>query len=189
MRSSESNMRPHTPQLTFNDLRDNESRGARHKQRTSTRLQALSISSMMSNFAPTPQIELTAADLGKVQDVHCRPAVFEPTTFSCSEADAGIDPEDLVRRRHGWSATNPQALALNQQSLCTSLMQAEEKHWPTLWLASCFRSHMLIGAKNQCFYIVMATRWLLFAYELYCINGVYYVTCEADCFRSASCRS
>ena len=47
-------------QSTFNGLRDNEARGARHKQRTATRLQALSISSLTSNFEPMPQVEVNS---------------------------------------------------------------------------------------------------------------------------------
>ena len=171
-------------QLTFNDLRDNEARGARHKQRTATRLQALSISSLTSNFEPTPQVEVNTSDLSKLRDVHCRPTTFDPTAFGCSGAN--IDPGDIVRQREGWSATNPQTLALNQQSLCSSLLHAEEDAWPNLWLASCFRSHMVVSSENKHYYVVMATKWLVLAYELYNIQGVFYVTCEVNCFRIGS---
>ena len=45
---------------------------------------------------------------------------------------------------------------------------------------------MVVGWKNKHFYVVMATKWMLLAYELYNIQGVLYVTCEVNCFRTGN---
>ena len=64
----------------FNDLRDNECRAARHKQRSEDMLQSLSISSMHTRYGdklPMPQV--TAAVLGAAGSVHCNQDIFDPT--------------------------------------------------------------------------------------------------------------
>jgi hypothetical protein len=67
-------------QIAFNSLRDNEQRGARHRQRTNHRLQALTISCIRTQYGLAPQIDVDASDIGRMSNMTIKADTFDPTS-------------------------------------------------------------------------------------------------------------
>ena len=95
----------------FNDLRDNEGRGARHKAHTEQTLQALALSSMKARYSETaPLIQAEASDLAGQSMHHVRNEVFQGAKAPTSEADIGLDAKSLVHGRSTWKSTTSQGV-------------------------------------------------------------------------------
>ena len=102
----------------FNDIRDNERRGAKHSQRSDDSLHAMAISSMASRWAATPgeqRPRLVHLDQGAVsssRSMHIDPAIYRVAEASSKTKAVGFKLNDL---------TNPKVPAGRKTSLGGSL--------------------------------------------------------------------
>eukprot|EP00969_Alexandrium_andersonii_P166617 7362571-Alexandrium_andersonii.AAC.1 len=63
---------------TFNDLRGNEQRAARHKGRSPPRMQAVQIASVAHRVsAHRPLVDMGPEDVQRFKGWHCRPGAFD----------------------------------------------------------------------------------------------------------------
>jgi hypothetical protein len=164
-------------QLAFNDLRDNEQRGARHRQRANCRLQALTISSLQSRFAETPQPQVTPAAISQLSGITVKACTFDPVAADASPLTLKFDPDHIISDRTGWESTKPDAFTSTQQALVCALLLTNEMVWTKLWIASLYRAHMIISdrdhlAKDRWYYVLEQTQWSLVVLELDEAGGV-----------------
>ena len=120
----------------FNDLRDNEGRGARHKARSEVVIQALSLSSMKSRYEETaPLLKLNAEDVAGTTKAHVRGDLFLGAKAPTTKEALGVDPTPLVSDRGSWPSTSPHELSSTQLALLHAAMLCEEDKWQDLWVA------------------------------------------------------
>jgi hypothetical protein len=132
----------------------------------------LVLSSTQSRFEEYPNIKLDAGDSIGLESLHCKADIFQPEAFHYKSDSLGVDPADLVRSRNKWVTTSPKQLNLGQQELLLTLMSVDSAIWPKLWLASLFRSHMIIrSGEGPLWYVAYATQYRLSAYELKPLAG------------------
>ena len=153
----------------FNDLRDNETRGARHKQRNPQTLQALSVSSMQSRYGGVvPLIDLDEAKIGRCDRYHCKPEIFRTEDAPTSKAYLGVDAKDIVENRKAWASTGPDDFSRVQLSLLHALLACEKAAWPKLWLSCLLREHMVVvnRAPGKHYYVADANPYTVSMLEL-----------------------
>ena len=128
----------------FNDLRDNESRGARHQQRSPSTLQSLSISSLISRYeASAPVVRMTAEVASRCGTLHCEKSLFEAEKAPTSKEHLGLDASAIDAS--GWESTSPHHFSTTQLPLLHVLAKTDPTDWPHLWKAGMTRSHMVLS--------------------------------------------
>ena len=143
----------------FNDLRDNEGRGARHKARTEQTLQALTLSSMKARYSETaPLVQAEASDLAGQSQKHVRNEVFQGAKAPTSAADTGLEAQSLVDARSSWKSTTPLHFTNDQLGLLHALQRCPEGNWDKLWFAKLFKPHMVIrkASHDEVYYVIGA---------------------------------
>ena len=132
---------------TFNALRDNEGRGARHQVRSDSVLQSLSISTMATRLAGTNNlITLEDEDSARFSSY-----VAYEACFRAKEAPAegiGADVRN-VKNKASWPSTKSNLFVLNQCALMTALLMTPSEHWEGLWMAELFRHNMVFGGAKR----------------------------------------
>eukprot|EP00972_Heterocapsa_arctica_P096662 14260448-Heterocapsa_arctica.AAC.1 len=77
----------------FNDLRDNEIRGARHKARSDSTIHALAISSLCSRYKETVgMVVVGPEDMGSQSRFHCKASIYRGEDAPTTAASIGVDP-------------------------------------------------------------------------------------------------
>ena len=168
----------------FNDLRDNESRGARHTQRSSSVLQGLAISSQLSRYAEkTPVVEVASEIMSRCGAMHCDRSVFEAEKMTSSERTLGVDASEVDAGR--WQSTHVHLFSTIQLSLLHALVKTDREQWPRLWMAGTVRPHMLLTHREtgEGLY-VLAAYGKAFSY-LRLQGGLGLFTIEADTIQVA----
>ena len=144
---------------TFNDLRDNEGRGARHKARSEQVLQGLSLSSMKSRYDHCPLVEVGAEDVAGQSMRHVRPDTFIAAKAPTTESSIGFEAASLVHNRSAWPSTSTHEFSNTQLGLLNVLMVSNEAHWSNLWLAMLFQRHTVVSSTSSgAFYYVVSSR-------------------------------
>ena len=146
----------------FNDLRDNEARGARHKQRNPGTIQALAISSMATRYAEhTPLVPLTEEHIASCDKYHCAPSTFRAEDCATSSAALGFGVKGIIDKRKMWTSTSTHLFSMCDLSLLHALLASAAEDWPMLWLCNLFRKHMVIQriADCQVSYVFLCSNW------------------------------
>ena len=175
----------------FNDLRDNEGRGARHKARSEQVLQGLSLSSMATRYGESaPLLHLSSSDISGHTKTHVKNDVFMGGKAATTADAIGLDPRSLVDDRKSWPSTSPLFFSNNQLALLHVLRECPKDKWPDLWLAGLMRQHMVISKpdKNQVWYIVGVRPHSVVLLELECLDKdgdglVWHLHPRRDAFR------
>ena len=144
----------------FNDLRDNEGRGARHKARSEQTLQTLSLNSMKARYNETaPLVQAEASDLAGQSQTHVRNDVFQGAKAPTSATDTGLEAQSLVDARSSWKSTSPLQFTNDQLGLLHALQRCPEENWDKLWLAKLFKPHMVIrkASNDEVYYVIGGT--------------------------------
>ena len=153
----------------YNDLRDNETRAARHQQRSVDVLQSLSISSMHSRYKDLiPLPEVTPEVLGKVGSVHCNRDIFDPTKHQLPKAKA-LDMTQIDQG--GWLSTRVDMFPRTQLSLMHALMGSSAEQWADLWMVGLLRPHMLLSRidTHEGILVLVVDKW---SYSYLELDGV-----------------
>ena len=131
----------------FNDLRDNERRGARHTGRSEQVMQALALSSMTSRcHDATNCVQVSPDDVsGRARRYHVANELFRGKDASTNPEDIGVDAAALTSNRSAWPSTGPDTFSM-QLLLLHALASCDQEHWGKLWMACLLRSHMLVSA-------------------------------------------
>ena len=152
---------------TFNSLRDNEGRGARHKQRSDTSLMAMVISTMASRLEgdhPERLIMVDDEDASRFESFCMAPGTFR--TRDARKTGLGIEANDIYNKS-AWPSTTPQLFCTNILALLEALRSTDASLWPCLWMAGLIRHNMvLVDAAGRVFYVLMTTRWTISTLEL-----------------------
>ena len=96
----------------FNDIRDNERRGAKHSQRSDATLQSLAISSMATRWAASEEeyrptlIQVEAEDVSSSTHVHVAPDTFRASGTKPKEDMLGFDPKEISDPQVTWPSTS-----------------------------------------------------------------------------------
>ena len=131
----------------FNDLRDNERRGARHTQRAPDTLSSLSISSQHSRYSgKAPVLGITPDSIGRCGNLHCHPSMFLADQLPSGKDVLGIDAAGI--EHGGWPSTSVDAFSKVQLSLFHGLMKTDPSQWGTLWMAGLLQPHMIISDRE-----------------------------------------
>ena len=141
----------------FNDLRDNEGRGARHKSRSDPVLQGLALSSMAARYsACTPLVEVEPADIAGQKRMHMRNESFQASRAPTTVGSLGVDASSIVDDRKSWASTSPHEFSTNQIGLMNALHNSKPSTWGNLWMSVLLRGHMVISnhEANQAWYVL-----------------------------------
>ena len=171
-------------ELGFNDLRSNEQRGARHKQRSNVRLQALLLSSMRRWYPTASHVVVNDSDMDRFDDLCVKADVFKAADGPSTPAQLGVSLEGIQegssRKKKGdfsnWT-TSVAELEAEQLCLMRAIEIADVEHWPQLWLAGLFRKHMIIskpveeGIVPEYLYVLSAGSWFLWVLQLLNFDG------------------
>lgn len=172
----------------FNDLRDNEQRGARHKQRSPNLLQALAISSMATRYKDKANlVELNPEDVARADKYHCRPQVFQ-ARGSSSEAEFAFNPDAITEQRRNWTGISLDSLVA-EQSLFRALLETDESQWAGLAFALLFRQHMVVKCHTTDIvsYVYNVFPWYISLLDLRTIDGVSIFDMDASPDRIREC--
>ena len=159
----ESMMGTYLLENVFNDMRDNEARGARHKTRGNDLLQSLAISSVTTRYGEVvPHVEVKAEDVAARTKEHCRPAAFLAEKAPTTERACGFDPTFLKgNKKKFWESTSVDRFRNEQMPLLRALMRTDAEMWPKLWIASLLKPHMVVAARDNdataCYIIKVTT--------------------------------
>ena len=149
----------------FNDLRDNESRGARHHQRSASTLQSLSISSQHTRYDEhLPLIQVADEEISKCNSYHCDNAIHGPE--ACDVKNLGFNVREL--EAGGWPSTTTHLFSHVQLSLLHALLKTDVQQWSSLWMVGLLRPHMVISGKDSKvgYYVIGAEKWTASLLEL-----------------------
>ena len=175
----------------FNDLRDNENRASRNRQRSETTLAALSIRSTSPRYAKTVDFpSVSPEDVSAVTNLHCRNSLFHPEKGPMTEKELGVDPQAITDQRGQWTSSTPDSVALSQSTLLTALLCTKKDLWSKIWMTRCFRRHMVIEDMDTgtVSLIIFSSDWLLTVLDLTKANveKKYWVVPEASSIRDYS---
>ena len=138
----------------FNDLRDNEGRAARHKQRGEHYLCALSQSSVRSRYPDLPHVPIADADVQKYGKLQLRASTFHPEQVNAQKSKLGV-PVNSIMGKDTWPATTFDALAVKGGSLFKAIICTDESLWGMMWVTSLLPRNAIIGdADAGCFWYV-----------------------------------
>ena len=143
----------------FNDLRDNEGRGARHKARSEVVIQGLALSSMRARYAETtPLVDVEERDIAGQQQFHMRNELFQASRAPTTESELGMSAASIVDNKQSWSSTTPHLFSTNQLGLLRALMKAPSVKWDNLWMSALLRPHLVVSdpTSGQAFYVIGA---------------------------------
>jgi hypothetical protein len=170
----------------FNDLRDNEIRGARHKARSDSTIHALAISSLCSRYKETVgMVVVGPEDMGSQARFHCKASIYKGEAAPTTAASIGVDPGGLVTDRAAWPSTNSDTFNQTQLALLRVLTVAPPTAWPKLWMARLLREHMVVTEvlTNKVFYVLGCTKWTALLLELSLVGGDgAWITADASAF-------
>ena len=152
----------------FNDLRDNEARGARHKQRAAETIQALSISSQHSRYSEQEVglVDLPPEVVSQFGSLHCTKELFDPTAVPNTRAALGFDAGDFDGCT--WTSNHVAEFPRVQLSLLNGLLTSPKENWANLWMASLLRPGMLVSNKatGAGSYVVSADKYTVVLLDL-----------------------
>ncbi len=145
---------PVSPQLYFNDARDNESRAARHKSRCDASLMALGIATLKHRYPHSAHIDLSPEDVASMSDS----LTLDKHTFGGSTNATSLltfDVDELVNARSKWRSTSPGKFELNQAFLFKVLLSVDSDHWEFLWLSSLYKVHTIVSDSELNYYYIL----------------------------------
>eukprot|EP00969_Alexandrium_andersonii_P365627 15466669-Alexandrium_andersonii.AAC.1 len=172
-----------TLENSFNDLRDNEQRAARHKSRSAERLQAVEIASLEKRLAEhRPIVQLAAEDFSRFKDYHCRPGTFQASQAPGTEEACGFRASEILADRRTWASTSVDQLGEHALPLGHALLRAPEVDWPRLWMARLLPSASLVVERlsGKAFLVARVTHWTWDALEVEGGGDVRRVTADPD---------
>ena len=150
----------------FNALRDNEARGARHKQRTDIRLQGLEISAMATRLGNAPERLISVADDDVSKYDGYTPLEARFRAKDAQRDDLGVDV-GKIHTKSEWSSTKPHLFVLNLLALFEALrVEENEDDWQYLWLAQLLRPNMILERDGKMYYVLMHTYWTFSLFEM-----------------------
>ncbi len=160
-----------TAQLGFNDLRDNETRSARHASRTPLSLQSLSINSAHRRYPLYSHVPIDASDISSMlENVTLHNNTFHAHTSK--HKHLSFRAQDIIDNKSSWASTSPRAFELQQCMLLQVLHSAGTEHNPALWPSSLYREHTVISRGDAAFYyVVRAAPKALLLWQLLPIAG------------------
>ena len=138
---------------TFNALRDNEGRGARHKCRSDFVLQGLAISTMATRFEndPVELISINDEDSSRYQDYATKPASFRAKDAPTS--NLGVDYQS-IKAKTTWQSTTSNLFVLNTLALMKALTLTDSSYWDRLWVVTLFREHMVVDVQQAAVFLI-----------------------------------
>ena len=151
----------------FNDLRDNEARGARHQQRSAETLQSLSLSSHQSRYEGHAElVRVTPELVSRCGAYHCDKDLFAPEKLSATQDTLGFDIKSFYS--NPGAKTKVDLFPRVQLSLLHALLAADRESWPNLWMACLLRPHMVVYNQDsqRGFYVVRADHYTVTLIEL-----------------------
>ena len=154
---------------TFNDLRDNEGRGARHKVRTEQVLQGLALSSMQTRYGDhCPIVSVEPEDIAGQAMGHVRPDTFVAGKAPTTPAAVGFESSSLINDRKSWPSTTPNDFSNVQLGLLHALTFTDEDKWDNLWMSNLLRRHMVVRKQESgvLYYVVSARATTISLLEL-----------------------
>ncbi len=148
---------------TFNDLRDNEQRGAKHKHRGAHLMTALAMSSMHTRAPELVQAEIDVNDISSFNAVQCQAEAFHPELRHKHASRLGV-PSTTITGVKSWVGTSFDNVATKAMPLLNALLHTPEVSWPCLWLASIVHRNQVIASptSGEVWYVVSQTECLLF---------------------------
>jgi hypothetical protein len=170
----------------FNDLRDNEIRGARHKARSDSTIHALAISSLTSRYKDTVEMAVVGPEDVGVGRWQCKAHIYRGEDAPVTAASIGVDPGGLVNDRAAWPSTNSDTFNQTQLALLRALTVTTSEAWPALWMARLLREHMLVTevATGKVFYVLGCTKWTALMLELTVDGAKAWFTADPDAFHA-----
>ena len=173
----------------FNDLRDDEGRGARHKQRGEHHLTAKVLSSAHTRYIDAAQVDIEASDLGSHERTMLRASAFHPELLKRDRVTLGVDVGSITAEgTRQWTSTSFDNLALTAMTLFRALQLAPEAEWPNLWMAGLVDRHVVVASEDGIPYFVLgATKSLIVLWEIEELDGsLFRLIMRADAFSEAT---
>lgn len=151
---------------TFNDMRDCETRMARHKGRSPQLLSAVSIASLQNRYeGKIPLVAIPDEATGNK-----RYALKADVFKADSVPDVGVSLEGLVNRKaEPWATASCDQMTSMHLPLFHALLATEERTlWPMLWVSGLVRSGMVLRevASKRTHYVLHGGRWAATTLEL-----------------------
>ena len=151
----------------FNDLRDNESRGAKHKQRGEHCISAVAFASARTRFPKINQVEVKPEDVAQYANVQCRSSTFHPEKMDHRSERLLVDAKSILGRAT-WTATTWDAMAQHGAPLLRALLETPEHLWSKLWITGLLPTTAIIGvpAEESLWMVLAVTETRLFALRM-----------------------
>ena len=151
----------------FNALRDNENRGARHKQRGEHYLSALAQSATRTTFPGLPHVEISDRDVQQYHKLQVRAEKFHPESLAKKKKTLGV-PVDSLTGKLTWKASTFDDLAAKGASLFKAVGDTPEELWPTMFFTALMPRNTIVGevATGTFFYVAAVTDWRTLLWRL-----------------------
>ncbi len=171
-------------ECSFNDLRDDEARDARHKQRGEHALASKVLSCTATRYAHVNQSRIEESDVAQFKSVRCKAHTFHPEMLHGRKHALGVDSSSLLKPR-SWVSTTFDQLAQHNMTLLMALLATDEAAWSTLWLSSLIARGVILASPDTdaFYYVVGVSTWLLFLWRLEQVaDDVYTFVIDAGAF-------
>ena len=160
----------------FNDIRDNERRGAKHQQRGDGALHSLEISSMATRWAKSPNefrptlVSLDEQAVASCKALHVEPKAYRAAAEGVTEKQLGFKVQDLTKPSVHWPSTSPDRFSVVELAHFHAMFHNPDdfldpddpdkgRVWDCLGLAIFYKPGLVIStrASQDVYYVVDAT--------------------------------
>ena len=133
---------------TFNELRNNEGRAAKHKQRGENYRMALSLSAIRTRCPKLPHVEVEDQDVSLYRNVQVRASTYHPETLKHGKSRLGVDTSTVVGNQT-WPTTKFDIFAKKNVATARALFRTPRAQWGNIWMAKLMPRNAIVGSTEQ----------------------------------------